>query len=329
MSKLWRSLKKAGFLSIPFLVLFCLLEWSYRGQWIDYYKSSFHYLNLDFNKKKPSILVFGDSFTANTKGYLEDVKNQFRDRYNVVNSAIPGTAPRQAYYMAERRITTSDPRLVICQLYLGNDLLDEDLPVNWNTLSFERNVYYSVSSVFRITTFINYKFAQISTSLNSDFDETIESKSDTLFNAEHYSPRKKMLFKAAPNYLNDTYYLNPPLQKAFDRTIDYLKSIKSEVPENCEFRILVIPDEVSVSEKYAQQAELLGATRFELADTYPIIQALQKTFENQVWDATPVFQVAEQQGETVFFPNDEHLNAFGHQVLGEFVTHQIQNEMPW
>ena len=165
-----RKEKEGGFLSIPFLVLFCLLEWSYRGQWIDYYKSSFHYLNLDFNKKKPSILVFGDSFTANTKGYLEDVKNQFRDRYNVVNSAIPGTAPRQAYYMAERRITTSDPRLVICQLYLGNDLLDEDLPVNWNTLSFERNVYYSVSSVFRITTFINYKFAQISTSTKAVCD---------------------------------------------------------------------------------------------------------------------------------------------------------------
>ncbi|MAX80614.1 MAG: hypothetical protein CL843_10630 [Crocinitomicaceae bacterium] len=317
--------KKALFLFIPFFLFFCLLEWSYRGQWFDYYKNSYHYLNLDFNKEKPSILVFGDSFTANTEGYLENVKDQFGAAYNVVNAAISGTAPRQAYYMASRRIETTSPQLVICQLYLGNDLLDEDLPINWETLSFGRNCYYSIASAFRVTTYLNYKFAQISTSLNRDFDETIDPKTDTTFNADAYSPRKKMLFKAAPNYLNNTYHLNTPLKGAFDQTIDYLKKIQDQLPSGCDFRILVIPDAVAVSDRYAEQAQLLGATDFEKATSYPFIEALKSTFgAHTVWDVTPVFQNAEEKGTPVYFPNDEHLNPNGQDVLGAFVTQQIK-----
>lgn len=305
------------------LVSLVIFEIIYRYQLIDFYAASYRHLNAEQPSQKPTILIFGDSFSADLTSYVSSIRSTVGTE-NVINSAIPGTTMRHAFYMSRQRLKTTSPQQVICQIYLGNDLVEEALPTNWEKLSFFRNVYFSASSVFKSLNYLNYRLAQLSNLLNSDFNEEQESKTEAAFSVEKYSGRTKMYTDAFPDYLNKTYYLNTPFKTAFEKQVDYLQSIRENLADSVEFHVLVIPHAVAVHERYREDYEKLGANRFLVSPSYPVIQRLKQELGIEaVWDPTEMLQKAENKGTACYFSNDEHLNPKGQQLLGDWITQKL------
>ena len=143
------------FASILFCLLFSLLtfEFIYRSQIIDTYTpelKAYNYdkiLNDENNMK--SILIMGDSFTAGKNNYPYYMQNSFQD-WRIINSGVSGTGVIQTLIIAPKRLKRFKPSIFIYQIYVGNDLFDITYPVNWKTISFFRNTYWSLSNYFRV-----------------------------------------------------------------------------------------------------------------------------------------------------------------------------------
>jgi len=296
-------------------------EITYRYQLFDYYKAELTGLNIDLDVDKPNVLVFGDSFTAQSGSYLTHLRDSIKN-YNFVNCAIPGTAAREAAYISGNRVAHYAPKKVIYQMYLGNDLLDESPPINWSELSFVRNWYWSFSKCFRVVGYFNYKFSQASSSLNSDFDESFQSKNMEEFSIEKYSPRCKMLVQANPNYLQQTYHLEDEMTSSFKTNLNYIQSIKESLPDCVEFQLVVIPHAVSVSKTYQGHFKQMGAN-FSSANQYPIFQKLRETFPNLI-NVTDELARAENANNAVYFSNDDHLNLEGHRITANVILDKIE-----
>ncbi len=307
--------RRSIFILWVFGCVLVLLEFAYRYQWIDFYKSELQGLNPDFREGEPTLLVFGDSFTAQQNGYIDQLRDSLPG-WNVVNSAVPGTCARHASYMAGRRIAQFRPHTVIYQMYLGNDFLEESPPVNWSELSFLRNAYWKFSNTFRFTAFLNYRMGQVSADLNADFDETTVTKEMTEFDSDKYSGRCKMLIKAQPDFLNNVYHVKEPLVQAFENSIQYIQDIEKQLADSTRFVVMVIPHPASVSEVYQQQFEAMGAN-LRRSDKYPVIDRLRQEF-SEVWWAQECLKYGH------YYNNDEHLNAQGQAALGNWVVKNFQ-----
>ncbi|MBL4704412.1 MAG: hypothetical protein JKY54_07815 [Flavobacteriales bacterium] len=317
-NKWFRRFAKWGFILLATLSLF---EVVYRYQWVDFYKSELTGLNPNIDQAKPNVLVFGDSFSAQRGSYVHHLRDSLT-QYNIVNCAIPGTAARQAAYVCKSRINEFAPVKVIYQIYLGNDLLDESPPINWSELSFTRNCFWSLSKRFRGIGYLNYKFGQTSTTLNSDFDESFQSKNMEGFAVNKYAPRCKMLLEANASYLNQTYHLQDELRSAYQSNLAYIKIIQASLPDSVDFHVLVIPHPISVNEKYWENFQELGAV-FKPANTYPILTDLNEHFSG-VLDASPCLMEAEKSNIVVYFNNDDHLNLEGHRIMAKWILDQIE-----
>jgi hypothetical protein len=313
-------LKRLFKYSLVLFVLLLFLEISYRYQWIDYYKAELKGLNEELESVKPNVLVFGDSFTAQSGSYLSHLKDSL-PAYNFVNCGIPGTAAREAAYTCANRISRFEPKKVIYQMYLGNDLLDEQPPINWSELSIIRNWYWSFSRNFRVIGFFNYKFSQASTSFNTDFDEAFQSKNMEPFSSEKYSPRCKMLVQANPKYLQQTYFLESSMLGAFESNLAYIKEIQESLPDSVEFQLIVIPHGISINEKYQQAFAEFGA-EFSQVNQYPIIKKLKESFPSMI-DLSDVLIKAEESNNVVYFNNDDHLNLEGHRLVAKEIIDNV------
>ncbi len=309
------------------VLILVTLEVSYRNYWYDFYQTDFLYLN-DFNaSNKKNILVFGDSFSAQSISYVNKLR-QSDSTINVYNLSLPGAHSTIASYYAPTYIEKLNPDIVICQLYLGNDLTDASYPANWKELSVARNLYWTFANHFHVLRFLNYRLANLSATINTDFDEKGLSTNKDLqsFNPSTYSPRMKMMLKANPNFLNESYFVNSENSKnALHEITNSLKDIQSSIPATCHFKILIIPHAISVNQMYSKQYELLGANTFDSSETYPIIAHLQNEFGSKVViDAHTTLKSIEHEGIQTYYPNDDHLNENGHIGL----LHLIRNQLP-
>lgn len=302
------------------------VEICYRNYWLDFYGKDFSYLNQLENKSKDNVLIFGDSFSAQQQSYV----NQWREldtTRTIYNLSLPGTYPGISKYYAPYYIKKLKPKLVICQLYLGNDLIDASYPINWSKLSMLRNVYWSIANHFHFLRFINYRLATISSQLNTDFNEKLLSNNSAIseFSVENYSPRTKMLIHSNPNYLNETYYLNSTSsRKSLSEIINDLKEIKALTEPHSEFKILVIPHAVSVSNRYRSQYIELGLHEFTPSSNYPIINELLSEFgESTIIDSHGALISLENNGHHVFYENDDHLNKTGHAGVTQLILNEL------
>ena len=120
--KLLRWLGKYSLISFITLFIFLfLLEIAYRYQWFDFYKTEITELNKEALKKqyKKRVLVFGDSFSAATDGYVAMLNDSLPD-VQFINASMPGIGPQEIAVIAADRIEASKPDMVIIELFHAN-----------------------------------------------------------------------------------------------------------------------------------------------------------------------------------------------------------------
>lgn len=309
------------FLWNTFLICFIsltLFEISYRYQWIDFYKAEFNALNSDSSKKDKNVLIFGDSFSAQSKSYVDELRKNHPET-NFVNAAIPGTGPIEVSYILQDKIETYHPSMIIYQLYIGNDFTDIKPPVNWNTNSFSRNVYYTLKPYYTCLSYISRKF----NGLQHDFDPNDRNMDSIPFDADLYSKRTKLLVKAAPNYINNTLNVNAEYKNAFNKTKEVIERMRKLAPKECRIYILVIPHFSQVSSLNNENYRKLGATSTDQKTQYPLVEYLTSIKGVQILNPLDFFKTANKIND-LYYQNDPHLTNFGQEQLTTFIEQKIR-----
>lgn len=302
------------FLKLGFILFLTLIfaEIAYRYQWMDTYKTEWNFHNEQTVKKQTNVLVFGDSFTADAKSWFSFLPQSADTAF--YNAAIPGIGTETHRLIFTDRIKQTQPKHVLVQLYIGNDLFDIQKPVNWSTQSFGRNCFYSLSNRFRVLNLINYRLGQQKWDLKTS---TNPKKSET-FVANQYDPRSKLYIQADQGYPQTTIDLNAEKQALFDQLLADLKEMKATLSPNVSFTVLLIPHCTQVHQRYVKHFQLLGGkSSWKSKNTWN--EQLKKAGLN-VLDPLPYFMELEKDNQHLYFENDIHLTPFGQEKLGNWVN---------
>ena len=305
------------------LIIVFLLELSFRYYILDFYQPELMALNSlssSPDDEWPNVLFFGDSFTANADSYVGKLRIELQA--NLINSAVPGTGVIEASFMAPSRIKEYTPDILVCQVYLGNDLLDikhrttDDIP-------FLRAVYHSVSDYLRVVKFVNYRLAHARLNYHNTLHSPI-AQTDMAFSPELYSARQRMLFQAEPKHLENVLELKNGRDEDLKTMIHRITQIKSLVSENTEVALLLIPHCAQVNQTYFQRMGLLGSESKQVTNP-GIYTALVSEFPDvDILDVRSLFQSQISAGQGLYYENDPHLNNKGQSVLAEFMMNYLQ-----
>lgn len=314
--KIWKPTWQV--LLVLFLTL-CVLEISYRYQWVDFFKSEFKALNKNIDPKKPNILIFGDSFTANPNGYVSHFRKAHPE-VNVINCSMPGSGPYEMELMASRRVSNYPPHGVIYQMYVGNDLTDIDPLVNWSELSFLRNCYWSVKPCFEVLSI----FSRRARGLQSDFDRTRLKQDEAQFSKKLYSPRTKMMIRAQSNYINNCVHLKGDMKNAMESAKESIAYLRELVPKKIPIYVVVIPHCSQVTNEYNANYQQLSGYKTSRKTKYRFIRELSKVKGITVLNPMQYFREKESEGKGLYYQNDPHLNETGQEVLFDYLSKQTK-----
>lgn len=315
-----KKISKVGLqlMIISFLTL-CILEISYRYQWIDFYATEWKALNKSISKDRTKkVLVFGDSFSADSNSWVAKL-NSLDQSTLYYNAALPGVGVETFRLISKNRISETKPSRVIIQLYVGNDLFDIEKPINWGELSIARNLFWLVGQRFRVLNFINYRAGQFTLESNSK-----SGKTDDSFSIEKYAARTKLYILADENYPASMVNLTGNNKHLFKELISGIKEIKNQLPSNTKLTLLVIPHCVQVHGSYRSNYKQLGALVNELDQFKSKWVNNLKNNGFEVIDPLFEFQRVENTGKSLYYKNDPHLNHQGQKVLAKFVQNSLK-----
>lgn len=316
------------------LVTLLLFEGVFRVYLLDFYKSSFEYLNSDFVDKKAekTLMIVGDSFSSFKEGYpkvLHDSLSGFRVR----NISVPGTSVREQYLFGKYHLKKEKPEVLIFQFYVGNDFLGWDHQWNMEEVSLSRNVYWRLSESLLSLTYLNYSFVGLKASVPK-IDTA--AKADWLkrpFSPNLYSERDKLYFKSEPELVENSAYLKGGRQDDFNQYMKRVFDLFDYAPDDCKIYFLIIPHKAQVSDVYKKESEQIGSVftkEFRVASSsYPLDIEINNFFASdsrvRVLNAVNLLSLSEVAGNSVFFNNDSHLNEIGQRTLGEFLLKHIKS----
>lgn len=306
---------------VTLIALLGLLELCYRYQLVDFYSFELSALNktTSTNSSHKKVLVLGDSFSAQTNGYVQFLQDSLTG-YDVINSAVPGTSMREMNLIAVGRIKQFKPDVLILQVYPGNDLVDITHPVNFATVSVARNLYWLAADKCWSLGWLNYKLAPLRKLFDNEQTFVVPKANDT-FSIGGYSGRIKLLLRADRQYLQKSMDLSDSNYYAgFSKMAGWMSNILSEyrkVNPNGKVLLLVIPHCSSVGEEYLTNYRALGA---ELS---PLVGE-ETNFSKQLKSALPTVNVVDVTkplqesyglGVNCYYRNDEHTTPEGAKVI--------------
>ncbi|MEM7039575.1 MAG: hypothetical protein AAF570_21560 [Bacteroidota bacterium] len=330
-----KCLRGGLYLALLSIFLLLVLEFVYRHQWIDTYRRELTYLNPDSEAEtgRPNLLVMGDSYTAARHGWVQSLREAFPE-HRIINSAVPGTGAVQAGYMAGNRFSDFPPRTFIYQIYVGNDLFDYRLPVNWSELGFARNIYYSFANHLRSLSWLNYSLAQFGTADDAEVYTDARLAEDR-FDPARYNGREKLYLKAEPGLIENSALLRGDRADDMPGYLAHLDALMAHCNGDCQAWIVILPHCAQVHTTYRERMQTLGATISDptafRARAYPFVQAIRDHFQQnrpeiRILNALPAFQKAEAKGIQLYYENDPHLNQRGQAILGELVVRALKVE---
>lgn len=328
--------KKILYVGYLLTVVTIILELAYRSYIIDFYAAELRGLNapalLAAAQNKKTILFCGDSFSAGGNGYVAQVR-QALPEYRVINAAIPGSGIQETALLAPARIRRFKPAVFVYQLYVGNDLLDIHHPVNWQTLSVARNIYWSISDRLQSWDYINFRLAHWKYRVYDDTggatDRTLYGK----FDIAKYSAREKLYFKAEPGLVDDCSQLLNGRKGDFDQLLRGLDGILHHLDDSCRVILLVIPHCMQTNIFYRDNMLLLGA-KSDLSTTifdaeYPFLTQLTAHFKGnknvEIINPLPDFRFFDSPEQRIYYENDPHLSPAGQALLSRMVLEKIKN----
>lgn len=299
-----------------------LFEWIYRSYLIDFYRPELEALNKKelIEKEKKTILIIGDSFSASRDCYVDILRDSLPET-KIINASIPGTSFLQHQLFLDKRIKEFKPEHIIIQIYVGNDLIDYDHPVNWSKLSFKRNLYWWLSDSFIGLQFINFRMGQFFSSKTLLKDP----KEDNVFDPLTYNHREKIYFRSDPFCLNNSITFKGNKINVIKELAKDLENNLSELKTTCS--ILVIPHAAQVKKDYLKNMKVIGG-KFDSNITawhnFRFYHFLQKKLNHlkhvRVFSPLTYFQ---HEKTDLYFLNDPHLNKNGNQVLASYLLHEL------
>ena len=331
-----KSLNILGYSIFLITAVMLLSEVIYRYQWIDFYAAELHGLNNEEDLKpedeRPTILVLGDSFSADKASYVQELRAAFPE-HRIINSAVPGTGIKEALVMAPGRIETFKPDILIYQIYLGNDLTDLEPPVNWSTLSFPRNLYWSLSSSLQFLRFMNYRLGGLRRGVYKDIEEETSREEKEIFSVEKYSPRQKLYLKANPFLIEDVATLNGDAGETMELVLEKLTELVELPDSDCQVYVLSMPHCAVVHSIYRERMEQIGGqfnrpeeiTSQEIAFNSSLDDFCQNYAQVTFINPLNVLRAAEKdQPGSLFYLHDPHLNRAGQEVVGQHLVGVLQ-----
>ena len=308
---------------IILIIVFLLFELSYRFSVIDFYKTEFTSLNEanDIESKNIDYLVFGDSFSATTNNYVTYLRSVSNKTF--INSGVQGIGVKQVNTFVNRRIQKYQPKNIIYQVYVGNDLIDVDHLTNYKALSLIRNVYWDVSDMFLSSSYVNYRLGHFKSSV-APINKTFN---DQRFSVKDYNQRSKLYFKSDSAYLYKSVTAEGSFENRYNIWIDELKEFIEVIPTDVQIVIVFIPHCSQLNSFYFNSMCQLGA---KFSDETEFKKTEYGFFEKASLDVqqyknvtllNPLEQLQEKdtKEKRLYYLNDPHLNKEGQKVLGTFL----------
>jgi hypothetical protein len=332
-----------GILCLSFLV--AAFEVIYRFQIIDTYAVELRTNNsqkdLINSDSRPTLLVMGDAFSVGNMSY-PSIMSARLPGYRVINGAVSGTGIIDAAIIAPKRFKEFSPSIFIYQVYVGKDLFEITRPVNWNTISVSRNVYWLTSNYLRSLGFLNDRLGkqvshirEIMSGRNRNVreagaDQPALYKADS-FSVDRYSGRTKLKLRADPWLLDKQIMVRAEREKDFKVFLMKLKELVSYgKADQSKTYILVIPHSCQINNRYLDNTKQLGA-RFSsereiLKNDYPFIKKLRLAVAGEpgvsVLDPLEYLRKQEAAGELMYLQNDEHLSPAGQKAIADFILNE-------
>ena len=322
-----------------FLLIFALaaLEIMYRFQVVDTYLPELRRQNepqdLEANATSRTILVMGDSFTAGDSAYPSIMREALPD-HRVINAAVGGTGILEAAVIAPRRFSDYRPSVFVYQIYVGNDLLNINYPVNWSELSAARNLYWVVSRRLRSISWLNQRMGQVARARpeQPSIRDSFLARANAPFDPLAYHSR--IYLRAEPALLENSILVRENRTRDYQVLLEMLRELIAYcVSPECEAYVVVIPHCSQVHERYLRNMRQVGA-RIEhpeqmLADDYPFLAGIRDLLveagldSERVLDPMPGFRESERANLPVYYQNDPHLNDRGQEILAHFILERL------
>lgn len=309
---------------------FLLFEMLYRNSIIDFYKAETSHLNSEADLANTSVdfLVFGDSFSATAKeiNYIDKLRAN-NPAKSFVNVSVPGIGIRQVNTFASSKIKKHNPKAIIYQVYVGNDLTDVDHLWSWEKFSLVRNIYWGISDYFLSLSYLNHKASIFSSHVTS---RTTTMATD-VFRTDYYDQRSIRFLNFDTSYFNNTLMLKTPFASRYDAWLAEMKTFIETIPKDIPVYVVWIPHCSQVNSYYMNNLKTLGATfEDEVAiqqGNYPFFAEATKDLKAyiNVTQVNPlsVFQVNDTTDYRLYFANDPHINDNGNVVLSDFLQSEI------
>lgn len=307
------------------IVTLFLFELSYRCYFIDFYKSSLIGLNTKtaIENKQVDLLVFGDSFSANTNGYILNLQNYFPNK-SILNSSVPGIGIKQVNIMASKRIKDTKPKNILIQVFIGNDLLDIENLSNWKDISLLRNLYWNTTNSFLSLRYLNQNFSFLK-------NDKKELHLDYKFSKDLYNERYKLYFDANNSFLYQTVTLENDFLKRYIEWNKQLTEVINKIPSETKVYILFIPDCSQVNGNYLNNMNQINGnfknkTLYNSVE-YPFYKQAKNDFKlySNIEFLNPLesFRKKDSKNYRLYHYNDPHFNKNGHKELALFLKQQI------
>ncbi|QHI38105.1 hypothetical protein IMCC3317_34910 [Kordia antarctica] len=316
--------------AIVVVVTFVLFEVLYRYSVIDFYKAETAHLNTETDLANTSVdfLVFGDSFSATAKeiNYIDKLREK-NPKASFVNVSVPGIGVRQVNTFAKAKIKKHQPKAIIYQIYVGNDLVDVNHLWSWEKFSVARNLYWEASDHFLSLSYLNHKATVFSPRVNS---RTHTMATDD-FSIDFYDERTKRFLNFDRSFFNNTLLLKEPFKARYDVWLGYMQTFLETIPKDIPVYLVWIPHCSQVNDYYLNNLNQLGAT-FDDKTTvqqlnYPFFAQAKKDLKafTNVTQLNPLetFQANDTENYRLYFANDPHINDNGNVVLRDFLQTEI------
>ena len=327
MSYIRKFAKECLQLVIISCITLLIFEVVYRYGVIDFYKAEIEALNSSDSIESTSInyLVFGDSFSTPADNYVDRLRSKYPKK-SFLNLSIPGTGIKQVTTFAKKKIKRYNPKHVIYQVYIGNDLLDIHHLSHWGNTSFARNVYWKTTDYIWSGVYINQKLK----GLNSN-KVNVHSLKKGAFSKIEYTKRQILLFNTDASYLYKTITLQEDFLNRYNSWKEEMRSFIEMIPIDVTISIVFVPHCAQVNDWYYNHMLQLGA-QFENKNNvqendykfYNKAVTDFKTFDNVFFYNPLAFLKRKDTNlNRLYYNNDPHFNDQGQKALYEFLDKAI------
>lgn len=290
--------------------------------------NSFGFNDDDYSLEEESsfrILIIGDSFNWiggrdwNYVDLLEaDLRQQFGESIEVINTGYPATHPEEQLKMFEKFGIRYQPDLVVHGFFVGNDFIDSNplrrrIAYGGEVLVLDPDEEYwtlfGMPVLFRSRLKVNlqgrwlgFLFARRSLQMDPQKYLNLE-RSRMRFcdpkNAERFEPHVK-------------------------RGLSSLRSMRDlTVQAGGEFMVIAYPDEFQVSRKLREEVihfYNLDVTSFQWDRAQQLLRQFCASEGIDFHDLLPGFQQANEEGQVLYIPQNSHWNQEGNRLAADLIS---------